>query len=123
VTRFSIVLSKVFFLKVDGCRTEGLRWQDGVGSLNFTWLRAPCTATSCFDSVALFDCTPEERLLMSRSMNVSKRKSFFSRAAEEEEDEELVNAQRQISARREKMLEKVALSQGVHSWVLCPFRF
>ncbi len=120
-----IIFSQVFFLKVDGNSTDGMRWQDGSGALNFTWLRAAPTSASSFDSVALFEATDEERSAMARLTKGPNKKSFFSRQREEEEEEneQDVKVQRAVAARREKMMAKIGISQSIDTWVMCPFRF
>ena len=65
---------------------------------------------------------------MERGLNVSVKRSFFSKnsaAVEDVEEDDIAGAQIALSAvnaKRDKAKEKMKLSEGVHSWVMCPFR-
>ncbi len=116
---------KVFFLKVDGFKSEHARWEDGAGSpLNFTWLRAALTPPNFFESVGLHELTSEEQALASRPKRAVNRKvSFFSKEEEEEEDNaEDTAALRQIAEAKRQAASKMRMCLSVDAWVLCPFR-
>jgi hypothetical protein len=122
-----VTLGQVFFLKVDGFSADDARWEDGVGDLNFTWLRAPLTPPSCFDSVGVYEAQTHDVRLLQKSAASSKKMSFFARkksnAMDDEENEgELEAALRMSNEARKRAESKVTMSEGIHTWVLCPFR-
>jgi hypothetical protein len=117
----------VFFLKVDGFSADNARWEDGAGDLNFTWLRAPLTPPSCFASVGVYDAQTHDAQLPQTSAASSKKMSFFARkksdAMDDEENEGELEAElRRANEARKRAESKVAMSEGIHTWVLCPFR-
>ena len=119
--------NQVFFLKVDGFKSEHARWDDAAGSpLNFTWLRAALTPPNCFESVGLHEVTPEEQALASRPKRAVNRKgSLFSKQEEEEEEEDNAEdaaALRKIAEAKKQAASKMRMSLSVDAWVLCPFR-
>ncbi len=65
---------------------------------------------------------------MERGLNVSVKMSFWRKntAAEEDlQEDDSAHAQVALSAvnaKRDKAKEKMKLSEGMHSWVMCPFR-
>ena len=127
--------NQVFFLKVDGFKSEHARWDDAAeharwddaaGSpLNFTWLRAALTPPNCFESVGLHEVTSEEQALTSRPKRAVNRKvSLFSKQEEEEEEDDAEDAaaMRQIAEAKKQAASKMRMSLSVDAWVLCPFR-
>ena len=73
--------------------------------------------------MALFAPTAEDVAAMAKSAkSASKTRSSFFAREETEEDIAQERALQEIAKRREKMLEKMKMSEGVHSWAMCPFR-
>jgi hypothetical protein len=116
----------VFFLKADGCSTDGVRWNDGHGRLNFTWLRAPLTPGSSFESLGVYEADKDDEARLSAARAAASRKAslFAKRRAEDDEkkQEELVIAQKKIDEATALAAAKMRMSEGVHTWVMCPFR-
>jgi hypothetical protein len=115
----------VFFLKVDGFKSNHDRWQDGIASpLNFTWLRASLTPPNCFESVGMVELSAEDQALALQPQSTVKQKvSFFSKRKEDgEEDEENAAGRRRIIEAKQQAAAKMKMSTTVDAWVLCPFR-
>jgi hypothetical protein len=115
----------VFFLKVDGLSADGARWDDGAGTLNFTWLRAAITPPSSFESVGVYEAAAEDVSVLQSHAATAFTSSFFAKKPEKEDDT-LVQGRKTHRQRMEdakKLADsKMKMSESVHTWVLCPFR-
>jgi hypothetical protein len=115
----------VFFLKVDGFKSNHARWEEGIVSpLNFTWLRASLTPPSCFESVGVVELSAEDQALALRPQaTVNRKVPFFSKREEDgEANEESAAGQRRIIEAKQQAAAKLKMSTSVDAWVLCPFR-
>jgi hypothetical protein len=55
----------------------------------------------------------------------SRKISIFAKRRDEEDEkkqQELEIAQKKIKEARERATAKIRMSEGVHTWVMCPFR-
>lgn len=65
--------------------------------------------------------------LLQKSAASSKKMSFFARKTneamdDEEKEGELEAALRKSNEARKRADSKVMMSEGIHTWVVCPFR-
>jgi hypothetical protein len=106
---------------------DGARWNDGAGTLNFTWLRAAITPRSSFESVGVYEAAAEDVSVLQLHASTAFTSSFFAKKPEKEDEDDTVVQGREALRRRMEDAKKLAdskmkMSESVHTWVLCPFR-